>query len=220
MKMRLLTQWIASAALCASAGMANGSCPAHHEAVGQRQFNQAGSTYKVYLCWRPQATATAAGGSLLLTAYLGDQVAAQATTPLDVEGQVRSVRFDRATYALNEKVPVFPVLVEARLRGATFDQYSTDLMLFALEGKDLKNVLSQNIAWEAWGTQCEPDCIDTTKTKTAVIIAPERSAQGLHDLKLRTRGTTTAFGKPGAAAEVVDKTVRYIFNGQMYEGME
>ncbi len=217
---KLAGHWIAIAALCAFAAAVNAACPAQHEAVAERLFNQAGSAYKVVLCWNPQAGATAAGGSLLVTANRGDQLVAQATLPVDVEGEVRGIRFDGANYALSDKVPVFPVLVEARLRGTTFDQYSTDLVLFALEGKDLKTVFSHNVAWEAWGTQCEQDCIDTTKTRTIVTIAPEKSAQGLHDLQLRTRGKTTAFGKPDTAAQAVDTTVRYVFNGETYEARD
>jgi hypothetical protein len=110
--------------------------------------------------------------------------------------------------------------VEARAHGATFDQYTTDLWLITLDAGKLKKVFAQNVAWESWGTQCEPDCIDTTKTKTVVIIAPEKSAQGLSDLKLRTRGKTTPYGQSEKSAEPTDQTTRFVFNGELYEAKQ
>lgn len=207
----------AAAAFAAAAALAHAQCPDKHEAVGERLFNQAGAAYKVLLCWNPQGDPSVAGGSLRVMAYQGDRLAAETTVPVDVEGQVRAIKFDRANYPIHAKTPSFPVLVEARSRGATFDQYTTDLWLFTLEGAQLKKVFAQNVAWESWGTQCEPDCIDTTKNKTVVIIAPEKSPQGLHDLKLRTRGKTTPYGQGEKAAEATDKTTRYVFTGEQYE---
>lgn len=132
---------------------------------------------------------------------------------------MRAIKFDRANYPLGAKAVTFPVLVEARARGATFDQYATDLWLFTLEGNRLRKVFAQNVAWESWGTQCEPDCIDTTKTKAVVIIASEKSPQGLPDLKLRTRGKTIPHGLGEQAAEPVDRTTRYVFTGVQYEAV-
>jgi hypothetical protein len=203
--------------LAASTSLAHAQCSEKEQAVGERLFSHVGSSYKVLLCWNPHGDPILAGGNLRVMAYLGEGLAAETTVPVDVEGQVRAIRFDRTNYPLNAKAPTFPVLVEARSRGATFDQYTTELWLFTLEGNRLKKVFAQNVAWESWGTHCEPNCIDTTKTTTVVIIAPEKSPQGLHDLKLRVRGKTTPYGQSEKAAEAMDKTTRYVFTGDQYE---
>ncbi len=218
-----LSRWLAQAAIVACAALgtaAYAQCPEQHEPVGDQLFNQNGAAYRVQMCWNPRGDASVAGGSLRVTAYQGERRAAEASFPIDVEGQVKVIRFDRANYALSAKAPTIAVLVEARLRGATFDQQSTDLWLITLDKGQLKRVLVQNVAWDSWGTQCEPDCADTSKSKTVIIIAPQKSAQGMSDLKLRTRGTSTPYGKSDAAAQVTDKTTRYVFNGEIYTAQD
>ncbi|WP_266168751.1 hypothetical protein [Dyella subtropica] len=200
--------------LAASASLAHAQCPAKHEAMGERLFKQGGASYRVQLCWNLQGFT---GGSLLVQAYQGEQLVAETTVPMDVEGQVRAIRFDRANYPLSDEGAAFPVLVETRSHGATFDQYTTDLWLFTLESRRLRKVFSQNVDWRFWVTQCESDCVDTTETKTVVIIGTEKSSQGLHDLKLRTRGKTTPYGRDETSAQTVDQTTRYVFNGEEYE---
>lgn len=195
---------------------AHAACPSQHEPTGERTFDVSGATYQVQLCLKTLGDAGTAG-SLVVMAFKGGQLAAQATLPVDVEGEIRAVRFDTADYPIAPKMPAIPVHIEARLHGASFDQYSSDLWLLVLDGKTIKQVLVQNVSWESWGTQCGTDCIDTTKTNTIVVIAPEKSAQGFHDLKLRTRGKVTPPGKPETAATTVDKTTRYVFTGQAYE---
>jgi frataxin-like iron-binding protein CyaY len=214
---RSLASALVFSAFALAGAAVHAQCPDKHEAVGERLFNQGGAAFKVQLCWNPQGDSSVAGGTLRVMAYQGERLAAEASFPVDVEGQVRAIKFDRANYPINAKMPTFPVLVEARSRGATFDQYTTDLWLITLDAGKLKKVFAQNVAWESWGTQCEPDCIETTKSKTVVIVAPEKSAQGLSDLKLRARGKTTPYGKDEKAAVATDETTRYVFTGEQYE---
>lgn len=197
--------------------VAAAQCPPQHEAVDERSFIHAGTQYTVRLCRNPEGDA---GGSLQALVLQDGRSVVQASFPVDVEGEVRAIRFDGASYALSAQAPTFAVLVEARLRGATFDQYSTDLWLLALDAGRLKRVLVQNVAWEAWGTQCEPDCIDTTRSKTLVVVAPQKSPQGMIDLRLRTRGTSTPHGKGREAAKAMDQTTRYVFDGEAYQAQE
>jgi hypothetical protein len=196
-----------------TAAVAAAQCPPMHDIVDDRASDHAGTPYTVTLCSNPQGDAS---GSLQVLVYQGERLAGQAGVPVDVEGEVRAIRFDGASYALSAKAPTFPVLVEARLRGATFDQYSTDLWLFTLDAGRLKRVLAQNVAWQAWGMQCEPDCIDTTRGKTVVIVVPQKSPDGMSDLRLRTRGTSTPHGKGNKASKAIDQTSHYMFDGQAY----
>jgi len=205
----------ACALLVLSFSVAHATCPPQHEPAGERRFDVSGTPYLVQLCLKTPGDAGTAG-KLVVMAFKGDQPAAQATLPVDVEGEIRAVRFDTADYPIAPKMPAIPVHIEARLRGASFDQYSTDLWLLMFDGQAIQQVLAQNVSWESWGTQCDTDCIDTTKTRTIVVIAPETSARGFHDLRLRTRGKVTPPGKPEAAANNVDKTTRFVFNGQAY----
>ena len=208
---------MASALVVGAVSSAHAQCPANYEAMGERQFAQNGATYTVSLCWNPKATPSGTGGSLRVTAYQGEKPVAETMVPVDVEGMVVEIKFDGAGYPLSATAPTFPVIVKARARGATFDQYTTDLWLFSLQASGLSKVFGENVSWESWGTQCEPECIDTTNTKTLVIIAPEKSAQGMHDLKLRQRGKTIPYGKSDKAAQAIDQTTRYVFTGSQYE---
>jgi len=217
---KTLRRLLAAGTLALLGGVAQADCAPPLEARGERLFNQNGTAYRAQLCWNPQGDATVAGGNLAVTVWQGERQVAQATFPVDIEGSVRDIRFDRANYALSAKAPTFPVLVDARLRGVTFDQYSTDLWLLTLDGGQLKRVLVQNVAWEAWGTQCEPDCIDTSKSKTVVVIGTQKSPQGMSELRMRTRGSTTPYGKDGKAAQPIDSTTRYVFNGTSYEARD
>lgn len=222
MPMKLLTKMLGVLALSAAPSLhayAAGSCVQGQEPVGERTFTQAGTSYKAVLCWDATPSPSANGGKLRLSVYRGEQLAAQTTNEFDVEGQVRGVRFDKVSYVLSSKVLTIPVLVEARLRGTTFDQHSTELLLFTMEGQELTKVFSDNVAWESWGTQCEPDCIDSTKTRTVVILT-DKTTEGLRDLKLRTRGTVTPHGQPDSAAQKIDKTTQMVFTGKKYEPVQ
>ncbi|RZL33727.1 MAG: hypothetical protein EOP35_17205 [Rubrivivax sp.] len=84
----------------------------------------------------------------------------------------------------------------------------------------LRRVLVQNVAWESWGTKCEPDCADTSKNKSVIVIAAQKSPQGMSDLRVRTRGSSTPYGKDDKAAQSVDSTTRYVFNGTAYEARD
>ncbi|MCY4747100.1 hypothetical protein NYO99_19155 [Pelomonas sp. UHG3] len=199
---------------------AHAGCAPPQEPKGERLFMQNGAAFRAQLCWHPQGDVGAAGGRLAVTVWRGEQRVAQVSFPVDIEGTVRDIRFDRANYALSAQAASFGVLVDTRLRGAGFDQYSTDLWLLVLDGGQLARVLVQNMAWEAWGTQCEPDCIDTSKTKSIVVIGAQKSPQGMSELRVRTRGWTTPYGQGSQAAQRVDGTTRYVFNGAVYEAKD
>jgi hypothetical protein len=199
---------------------AHAQCPVGHDAMGERLFSHGGTSYKAQLCWNPRGDASVAGGSLRVTVYQGEHRAAEASFPVDVEGEVKGIHFDRASYVLSARAPTFPVLVDARLRGVAFDQYSTDLWLLTLDSGKLKQVLVQNVVWDSWATQCQTDCVETSKSKTVLIIAPQKSAQGMSDLKLRTRGSSTPYGQDAKQAQLTDKTTHYVFNGEVYTAQD
>jgi hypothetical protein len=215
MPMKPLAKLLGALTLSAAGSLhahAIGTCPQGQEPADERSFRRTGASYKAVLCWVATLALPADGGKLLVSVYRGKQVEAQTTVGLDVEGQVRRVRFDNASYVLSSKALTIPVIVEAQLHGATFNQHSTDLLLFTMEGRALKQVFSGNVAWESWGTQCEPDCIDLTRTRTVVVVT-DQPKLGFRDLELRTRGTVTPHGKPDSAAQM-------IFTGSKYESVQ
>lgn len=184
-------------------------CTGEAEPVDERRFGGGAEAITVQLCHDGKPVPAGAAGSLELTASRGDRTVARLRLPIEVEGELRKIRFDGAAYALGDKVPAIPVVLEARLRGTSFDHYSTDLWLIRFDGKALSLVLAQPVGLESWGTNCAPDCIAATDTETLVIIAPEKSKHGLHDLRLRTRSR-----KPPRGSDQID---RLVFDGQRYE---
>jgi hypothetical protein len=91
------------------------SCPSGEKPNDSRTFRQGDSTYTALLCWNRQA-GLSIQSSLSILAYRNDgQLAAEATVPLEVEGQVKAVKFDGTDYVISSSSPTFPVLVDARL---------------------------------------------------------------------------------------------------------
>ena len=107
-------RWLAQAAFAVSATMgtaAYAQCPEQHEPVGDQSFHQNGAAYRVQLCGNPRGDASGFGGSLRVTAYQGERRTTEASFPIDVEGQVKAIRFDRVNYVRSAKAPTFPVLI-------------------------------------------------------------------------------------------------------------
>jgi hypothetical protein len=196
-------------AMLASAQAVAAGCAGDGEPIDERRFGGGAEAITVQLCHDGKPLPAGPAGSLEVTASRGDRTLAQLRLPIDVEGDLRKIRFDGATYALGDQLPAISVVLEARLRGSTFDQYSTDLWLIRFDGKALSLVLARSVGRESWGTNCDPDCISTTDTETLVIVAPGKSKQGLHDLRLRTRSRKS----PRSS----DRIERLVFDGQRYE---
>lgn len=204
--------WLVLGMLCSAPAFAVG-CAAGADPVDERRFGRGDEAITVQLCHDAKPVAGGPAGSLAVTALRGDLPVAKLSLPIDVEGELRKIRFDGASYALGDKVPAIPVLLEARLHGATFDQYDSDLWLIRFDGKALSLVLAQPISRESWGTDCEPDdCIEASSTRSLLIISPEIRRGSLSDLRVRTRRKDAPRG--------THTLERFVFNGQRYERPE
>jgi hypothetical protein len=198
------------------------SCPSGRTPQDARKFRHGGISYTALLCLNEPNSENRVPNTLSVLTYRSDrQLAAEITVPLDIEGQVRSVKFDETTYVLSSNTLTLPVLVDARLRGFAFDQYTTDLLLFTLKERQLRQVLSQNVRRSSWASspQCEASCLDTTITKTTVIILPAKPTNGMQDLQLHTRGKTVPEGVNDKLAQTINHRTNHAFNGQVYEAV-
>lgn len=136
--------------------------------------------------------------------------------PLEVEGMVRKIAFDSVNYPVSKQYPVFGVVVESRLAGSGFDQYGSDLHLIMLgKDKQLRHILSLNTGQTQWGRHCEPECVDTSKSTSRVLISP-RLTNAWHDLIVRSKSETKPYGSE-KVSESSSSGERYVWNGKAYE---
>ena len=170
------------------AAMARAACLDAAPAVAERSFMHAKQSYRAELCLlrgSHKQVADIGHGLMQLNLFrVSDQagqpegLAAQIIEPVDVEGQLRELSLDRATYALHAEIPTVAVLIKSRDRGVEHDQYLSDLQLYMPQAaipargqtQALQRVASINTSRESWGTQCGKDCQDTIHSKTLVIV--------------------------------------------------
>lgn len=195
------------------------ACPDSSSVADEKTFNIALATYRGQLCWSPEASASANGRHINLMVYKvvpeGEHLIAELPFPIDVEGELREVKFDNANYQLNKNNPSFPVLVLARMHGVSSDQYTTDVMLFVLNDEKLKKVFETNVSFSSWATQCESDCMDTTNTTSIIIISTSKATHDLYDLKVRTKSKITP-DLPRGKGSTSDEVTHYLYNGVEY----
>ena len=83
----------------------------------------------------------------------GESLVASRVEAIDIEGQLRGIRFDRASHVLHPPRPAIALRISARDPGAAHEQELTDLLLYMSEGRALPRVAELNVARNTWGTQ-------------------------------------------------------------------
>ena len=204
--------------LCSSAWAA---CPDGSPASDELRLRHADRHYRAELCLLQgsQPDVQDMGHGLLQLNWFsvtpeGESLAASSVEAIDVEGQLRGIRFDRARYVLHPQRPAIALRISARDQGAEHDQELTDLLLYMPDGRALPRVAELNVARSTWGTQCAPRCQDSVDSRSVVVVLA-RQTQGYKDLQLKMRARITPEGSGTPRTET--QTAIWRWNGTRYE---
>lgn len=154
------------------------------------------------------------------------------SVPLDVEGELRTIRLASAPYALKPGLRAVALVLALRNRGVGFDEERQELWLFWPKDNALNLVFNQTIELQRWATNCTQECEDTVQSQSELVVlsqssGPINASSELVPLELRSQDHVTPadVGGKNAGEENTDTTKaehfqrieRYEFNGERYE---
>lgn len=154
------------------------------------------------------------------------------SVPLDVEGELRTIRLASAPYALKPGLRAVALVLALRNRGIGFDEERQELWLFWPKDNALNLVFNQTIELQRWATNCAQECEDTVQSQSELVVlsqssGPINASAELVPLELRSQDHVTPADVAGknageentdtTKAEHFQRIVRYEFNGERYE---
>ncbi len=118
------------------------------------------------------------------------------SVPLDVEGELRTIRLATAPYALKPGLRAVALVLALRNRGVGFDEERQELWLFWPKDNALNLVFNQTIELQRWATNCTQECEDTVQSQSELVLlnqssGPINASSELVPLELRSQDHVT-----------------------------
>ena len=197
------------------------ACANGEPVLDEIRLTHAGKNYRAEVCVMNgsfQGVKDHGSGLIQLNLFVvtaeGDAPAATSLEPVDVEGEWREIRFDRAAYLLHREYPTLAVRIDDRFNGLQFEQNLANLFLYMPQGRRLQRVAKLTIEHDSWGKHCEPDCQDDSHRR-AVVVVLSGQTKGYQDIQLKTRTRVTPKGTGVPRFEKENTLWRW--NGERYK---
>lgn len=209
--------------LCAawSSSLTWAGCADGKPFLDEIRLTHANQNYRAELCLmhgKIQGVKDNRNGVIQLNLFVvtpdGEALTATALDAVDVEGQLREIRFDRADYLLHRERPTLVLRIQDRYHGVGLEQYLTNLDLYMPQGKQLKRVAQFMVERDSWGKDCDPDCQDSVHSRSVVVVLP-RETKGYRDIQLKTRAQETPKGT--GKLRIQREADIWRWNGDAYE---